>query len=26
MKLDLRLAGPAIAAWVVAWQGRFLSV
>ena len=24
--MDLRLAGPAAAAWVVAWQGRFLPV
>ncbi|MFN2540392.1 MAG: DNA polymerase III subunit delta [Mycobacteriales bacterium] len=24
MSLDLRLAGPAAAAWLVAWQGRFL--
>ncbi|MCU1623726.1 MAG: hypothetical protein JWL79_2571 [Frankiales bacterium] len=26
MSLDLRLAAPAIAAWLVAWQGRFLPV
>ena len=26
MSLDLRLAGPAALAWVVAWQGRFLPV
>ena len=26
MTLDLRLAGPALAAWLVAWQGRLLPV